>query len=81
MKLIVGLGNPDKEYNWTYHNVGFMAVALFMKTQNGDFNKNKMKALMGECRLKDNRILVVKPQTYMNNSGDAVSQIVKFYKI
>lgn len=79
--LIVGLGNPGLQYENTRHNVGFMAVDLFMQTQNGDFNKNKMKAVLGECTLKNNRILVVKPQTYMNNSGDAVSQIVRFYKI
>jgi PTH1 family peptidyl-tRNA hydrolase len=79
--LIVGLGNPGLQYENTRHNVGFMAVDLFVQTQNGDFNKNKMKAVLGECTLKNNRILVVKPQTYMNNSGDAVSQIVRFYKI
>ena len=61
--LIVGLGNPGPQYENTSHNVGFMAVDLFMKAQNGDFNKNKMKALMGEYRLKDNRILVAKPHT------------------
>ena len=79
--LIVGLGNPGLQYENTRHNVGFMAADLFMKTNGGEFNKNKMKAVMGECNLKNNRILVVKPQTYMNNSGDAVSQIVRFYKI
>ena len=79
--LIVGLGNPGLQYENTRHNVGFMSVDLFMKEQNGDFNKSKMQAVFGECRIGSNRVLVVKPQTYMNNSGAAVTQIAKFYKI
>ncbi len=79
--LIVGLGNPGLQYENTRHNAGFMAIDLFMKDQNADFNKNKYQALLGECKIKENRILVIKPQTYMNNSGAAVSQIAHFYKI
>lgn len=79
--LVVGLGNPGLQYENTRHNVGFMSVDLFMKEQNGDFNKSKMQAVFGECRVGSNRVLVVKPQTYMNNSGAAVTQIAKFYKI
>ncbi len=79
--LIVGLGNPGLQYENTRHNAGFMAVDLFMKKQDCDFNKNKMKAIMGECKIKDNRILVIKPQTFMNNSGTSVSEITSFYKI
>ncbi len=79
--LIVGLGNPGLQYENTRHNVGFMAADLFMKENGGEFNKNKMQAVFGECKIGKNRILVAKPQTFMNNSGSAVSAIAKFYKI
>ncbi len=79
--LIVGLGNPDDKYKNTRHNVGFMAVDLLMNQNGGVFNKNKMQGIFGECKINGNRILAVKPQTYMNNSGICVSQIAKFYKI
>ncbi len=79
--LIVGLGNPGLQYENTRHNAGFMVVDLFMKDHNGNFNKNKMDAVFGECKIGQNRVLVAKPQTYMNNSGVAVSAISRFYKI
>lgn len=79
--LIVGLGNPGSKYENTRHNVGFMATDLFMKKNGGEFNKSKMQGIFGECKIKDSRILTVKPQTFMNNSGICVSQIAKFYKI
>lgn len=79
--LVVGLGNPDSKYKNTRHNIGFMAADLFMNITGGKFNKNKMQGIFGECKIAQNRILVLKPQTYMNNSGICVSQIAKFYKI
>lgn len=79
--LVVGLGNPGLQYENTRHNAGFMAVDLLMKNQNSDFSKHKMDAVFGECKIGQNRVLVAKPQTYMNNSGTAVSQIARFYKI
>ncbi len=79
--LVVGLGNPDDKYKNTRHNVGFMAADLFMEKQGGNFNKNKMQGIFGECKIGNNRILTLKPQTYMNNSGISVSQIANFYKI
>ncbi len=79
--LIVGLGNPGMQYENTRHNIGFMTVDSFMKAQGGEFNKTKMQSVLGECKVDKNRILIAKPQTYMNNSGTAVSAIVKFYKI
>ncbi len=79
--LVVGLGNPGIQYENTRHNIGFMSVDLFMKQSDGDFNKTKMQAVFGECKIGNNRVLVAKPQTYMNNSGQAVSAIAKFYKI
>jgi len=79
--FVVGLGNPGLEYENTRHNAGFMSVELFMKAKEGEFLKHKMQAVFGECKVGKNRVLVAKPQTYMNNSGAAVSQIAKFYKI
>ena len=79
--MIVGLGNPGMQYENTRHNIGFMAVDKFANGEGFQFNKNKFDALCGELKLKDNRILVIKPQTYMNNSGAAVSKAAAFYKI
>ncbi len=79
--LIVGLGNPTKQYDNTRHNIGFAAVERFMDENGGSFNKNKYDALFGECMVGANRLLVVKPQTFMNCSGQAVQKIAAFYKI
>ena len=79
--LVVGLGNPGLQYENTRHNAGFLTVDRFMKAQDGEFNKNKMQAIFGECKIGQNRVLVAKPQTYMNNSGTAVQTIANFYKI
>ena len=79
--LVVGLGNPGVKYENTRHNVGFVAAELFAKQNNGSLQKNKMEALYGECSVADNRVLVMEPQTFMNNSGRAVSAVASFYKI
>lgn len=79
--LIAGLGNPGMQYEKTRHNIGFMAVDKLADSENFSFNKNKFNALCGEFNLKDSRIMVIKPQTYMNNSGAAVTAAVSFYKI
>ena len=79
--LIAGLGNPGMQYENTRHNIGFMAVDKFAEDIGFAFNKNKYEALIGECRIGEKRILVIKPQTFMNNSGRAVTQIAAFYKI
>lgn len=79
--LVVGLGNPTPQYDNTRHNVGFMAVDRFMQENGGSFNKNKFDALYGECNIGKSRLLVVKPQTFMNLSGAAVQKISAFYKI
>lgn len=77
MKLIVGLGNPDGKYKKTYHNLGFMAVDYFAQKNNVTINKNKCLAKI--CILGD--VILAKPQTYMNLSGDAVLQLKKYFKI
>lgn len=79
--LIVGLGNPGLQYESTRHNVGFMAAELLMKENDGSFNKHKFEGEYGECAIGRNRVLVLKPQTYMNNSGRAVTAICAFFKI
>lgn len=79
--LVVGLGNPGLQYENTRHNAGFFVADELAKTYNFEFNKNKFEALCGEFKIKDLRILVIKPQTYMNNSGRAVQKISAFYKI
>lgn len=82
MKLIVGLGNPGKTYEGTRHNVGFFAVEIFAK-ENGAAWKEEpsRKAAIASCMVDETKVLLAKPQTYMNCSGDAVQAIASFYKI
>ena len=79
--LIAGLGNPGMQYENTRHNIGFMAVDKLAEKEKFEFSKNKFDAVCGEFNLKDNRILVIKPQAFMNNSGSAVTKAALFYKI
>lgn len=81
MKLIVGLGNPGKEYEKTRHNVGFMVLdKIAEKLKVYDF-KEKFNGLVGEANYKGEKILLLKPQTYMNLSGNSIIQFVNFYKL
>ena len=77
MKIIVGLGNPEGKYNNTYHNVGFSVVDMFATKKGLKFSKNKCRALIA---VGDGYILA-KPQTYMNNSGDSVYEMKKYFKV
>ncbi len=79
--LVVGLGNPGLQYESTRHNAGFMALECLAEKNGFSFNKHKYDAAIGEYRLGKLRVLAVKPQTYMNNSGSAVAKIAAFYKI
>lgn len=79
--LLIGLGNPGTQYENTRHNAGFMVVDAFCEKHSINLNKNKYKALFGEGQVCGKRVLVAKPQTFMNNSGEAVSAIAGFYKI
>lgn len=81
MKIIVGLGNPGKEYENTRHNVGFMAIDKMAENLNINVNKNKFNGLIGEGTINDEKIFLVKPQTFMNLSGNCVQEIAKFYKV
>jgi len=79
--LIVGLGNPGLQYAETRHNAGFMVADRLAEKYGCNFNKNKNNAIFGECNIKESRVLLAKPQTYMNLSGKAVVEIANFYKI
>lgn len=81
MKLIVGLGNPDDKYKNTYHNLGFMAVDAVAKALDIDFSKTKCKALLAEKKIGTEKVILAKPLTYMNLSGESVRELVNFYKI
>lgn len=79
--MIVGLGNPGKEYEYTRHNAGFLTLDRLAVVQDTEIKKLKYKALMGDTVINGHRCLLVKPQTFMNNSGEAVRDIANFYKI
>lgn len=79
--LIVFLGNPGPRYEMTRHNAGFMAADAMAKEMNVSINKLRFKALTASCEIGGESVLLMKPQTFMNLSGDAVSQAAKFYKI
>ena len=79
--LIVGLGNPDREYRGNRHNVGFMVLDQLAARLGATFSKVKMNALMTAVRHGDDRLILIKPQTFMNLSGQAVSSFVRFYKL
>ena len=79
--LIVFLGNPGPRYEMTRHNAGFMAADAMAKEKNVNINKARFKALTATCDIGGESVLLMKPQTFMNLSGDAVAQAVRFYKI
>lgn len=82
MKLIVGLGNPGKEYEHTRHNVGFMFISKVVQELNGKFSLSKQwKCEAAEMLIQNEKILFIKPQTFMNLSGEAVLLTKQFYKI
>ena len=79
--LIVGLGNPGVQYENTRHNAGFLSVDALCEDLKLELKKHKFDAGFGDTEISGKRVIIAKPQTYMNNSGTAVSQICKFYKI
>ena len=81
MKLIVGLGNPDRQYLNTFHNLGFMSVDKAAVILGTEFKKEKFRALLAEKGSGENKIILAKPLTYMNLSGESVREIASFYKI
>lgn len=81
MWLIVGLGNPGGEYKLTRHNIGFMAVDYLLQGLGNPPVKNQFKAEVAQIKLNDQPVIVCKPQTFMNLSGESVQPLMGFYKI
>lgn len=79
--LIVGLGNPDKKYENTRHNCGWLALDYIAGKRGCRVNKIKYKSFVGECTIAGKRVMLMKPTTYMNNSGQAVTEAMRFYKL
>lgn len=79
--LIAGLGNPGREYEATRHNVGFITLDRFAEREKFDIKKIKFKSLIADTMVEGKRCIVMKPSTYMNNSGEAVGECARFYKI
>ncbi|HZK33010.1 MAG TPA: aminoacyl-tRNA hydrolase [Tissierellaceae bacterium] len=81
MFVVVGLGNPGKDYANTRHNVGFDTIDLLGERNNIKLNKIKFKSVYGEGFINEEKVILVKPQTYMNNSGESLRDIYNFYKL
>lgn len=81
MKLIVGLGNPGKEYEMTRHNSGFCVLDAIAKDCNVDIAQKKFKAFIANTNIGGEKVILMKPQTYMNLSGEAVQEAMNFYKL
>lgn len=81
MKLIVGLGNPGKEYEGTRHNCGFRVVDAFADLVSVDIDREGFKGVYGKFKLDDEDVILFKPHTFMNLSGTAVQEIVHYFKI
>ena len=79
--LVVGLGNPGKQYEGTRHNFGFAALEYLAEKWNARLHKVKFSALCGEAAVEGQRVLLLMPQTYMNLSGQSVRDAMRFYKL
>ena len=80
MHIIVGLGNPGKQYEFTRHNAGFLCLDYLAAKHNIKVNKIKFKSLVGEGNIKGEKVILLKPTTFMNLSGEAVVEAMNFYK-
>ncbi|MCU5706222.1 aminoacyl-tRNA hydrolase [Bacillus wiedmannii] len=81
MKLIVGLGNPGREYELTRHNIGFMAIDELAKRWNISLNEQKFKGVFGAGFVNGEKVILLKPLTYMNLSGESIRPLMDYYKI
>lgn len=81
MKMIFGLGNPEQQFNNTPHNCGFFVVDKLANEYEGTFSKKKMQGVCAEIIMENEKVLLIKPQTYMNNSGECIQKYVKKFKI
>ena len=81
MYLIIGLGNPEEEYSKTRHNMGFNAINKIAEQYGIKVNKSKFQGLYESAIIEGQKVMLIKPQTYMNLSGECIKQFVDFYKI
>ena len=81
MYLIVGLGNPEQDYSKTRHNMGFNVINKLSEEYNISVTKTKFKGLMGAGIIENKKVILLKPQTYMNLSGESIIEAINFYKI
>lgn len=81
MYVIAGLGNPGREYEGTRHNVGFMTLDALADKYNIDVREKAFKGLIGKGMIEGNKVILVKPQTYMNLSGECIRQVMDYYKV
>lgn len=80
MYYIVGLGNPGLQYENTRHNVGFLTIDYLAREHNIKVKKIKFKSLYGQGEISGHKVMLIKPQTYMNNSGEALRELYNYYK-
>lgn len=81
MYLIVGLGNPGKEYDGTRHNIGFEVIDYISNKYNIEINREKFKGVCGEGFIEGKKVILLKPTTYMNLSGESIREVINFYKL
>ncbi|KJV07638.1 aminoacyl-tRNA hydrolase [Methylocucumis oryzae] len=82
IKLLVGLGNPGRQYEKTRHNVGFLFLDKVFASYGSAWNvESKFQGIMAECSVADNKLLLLKPQTFMNRSGLSVGQVLRYFKL
>ena len=81
MRLIVGLGNPGKEYENTRHNIGFNVINRYLEKKSLKLDKDKFNGLYTKTSINDEDVILLEPQTFMNLSGDSVRKVMDFYKI
>ena len=81
MFLIVGLGNPGKEYDKTRHNIGFECIDYLSNKYNIELNRIKFKGIYGEGFINNKKVILLKPTTFMNLSGESIREVVNFYKL
>lgn len=81
MFLVVGLGNPGAVYEYTRHNAGFMVVDYIARFLNAKFDKNRFNSLYSRISIANENVILLKPQTYMNASGEAVCEFMNFYRV
>ncbi len=81
MYVIIGLGNPEKDYQNTRHNMGFNTINKLAESYEIEITRNKFKGLYGTGTIEGEKVILLKPQTYMNLSGESVKEILQFYKL